>query len=111
MRADYVGEAEALRALEQQEQAEDDLDVLADATPPPSVPTIDDEEPVVMEYPDWCEEDTEVVTCRIANDNYKGRRFETYGEARRTVLAERGRILEQNYVPGRAFFRVLKRAA
>jgi hypothetical protein len=97
-------EDDALRALEAGAfddglTAEPYLDV---------VPTIDQEEPVVGEYPDWDEANTEIVTCRIANDDYKGRRFETVAQARTTITAERGRIREENFVPGRAFFRVDK---
>jgi hypothetical protein len=70
------------------------------------VPTLDQEVPVAS-HPDWRREDTRVISCRIANDIYtKDERFESRAEAHAAITARHGRILEANYVPGRAFFRV-----
>lgn len=71
------------------------------------VPTVDQESPFAS-YRDWKTEDTRVVSCRIANDTYPGRRYDTREEALRDTQRAHGRILEANYVPGRAFFRVRK---
>lgn len=71
------------------------------------VPTVDQEEPAAS-YADWTKDQTVIITCRIANDLYKGRRFESRDEAVQTVQREYGRILEANYIPGRAFLRVMK---
>lgn len=74
---------------------------------PDLVPSGDQDIPVAT-YADWDPAQTVVITCRIGNDVYPGRRFETRDQARTQILAERGRIFEANYVPGRAFFRVPK---
>lgn len=71
------------------------------------VPQGDDEHPVAS-YQDWNLFDSFIVTCRINNNLYKGRPFETRDQAIKAITAEYGRILEANYVPGRAFFRVRK---
>ena len=73
------------------------------------VPTMDQEAPVAS-HPDWVRSQTRVISCRIANDLYpKDERFETRADALAAITKRHGRILEANYVPGRAFFRV-KRA-
>ena len=69
------------------------------------VPTADQSVPVA-DYPDWTVFNTRIVTCRIANDLYKDERFETRDEALAAMKVRYGRVLEANYVPGRAFFRV-----
>ncbi len=86
------------------------LEVLDGPTDPALdlVPTADQDIPVAT-YSDWTPAGTRIVTCRIANDQYPGERFESRGEAYRAVEGQHGRILEANYVPGRAFFRVRKR--
>lgn len=71
------------------------------------LPTIDSEEPS-NSYEDWKPEDTKIVVCRIANDKYPGVFYETREEALNATTCMHGRILEANYVPGRAFFRVRK---
>lgn len=71
------------------------------------VPTADQTDPVAT-YTDWRTEDTRVVTCTIGEAPYRGERFDTREAARHAIEARHGRILEANYVPGRAFFRVLK---
>jgi hypothetical protein len=71
------------------------------------VPTLDQESPGASSS-DWKREDTRVIVCRIANDLYPGVRYESRDEAQRAVARDHGRILEANYVPGRAFYRVLK---
>jgi hypothetical protein len=71
------------------------------------VPTADQTDPVAT-YADWRKEDTRIVVCRIATDAYPGERFETRDEAVAAIRARHGRILEANYVPGRAFLRVPK---
>lgn len=69
------------------------------------VPTADAVVPLAT-YPDWRPEETRIVRCRIANDVYPGDRYESRPEARDAVTAKHGPILEANYVPGQAFFRV-----
>lgn len=69
------------------------------------VPTVDDEVPTGT-YVDWNAGDTRVIVCAIGNDMYPGRRFATRDAAVKAITAEHGRILEANYVPGRAFLRV-----
>lgn len=71
------------------------------------VPTVDQETPFAS-YKDWRAEDTRVITVRIANDMYPGVRYESREEALTAVRRAHGRILEANYVPGRAFLRVPK---
>lgn len=71
------------------------------------IPTVDQAEPVAS-YSDWNKADTRLIVCRISNDVYPGERFESREEAVRVIGARHGRILEANYVPGRAFFRVKK---
>jgi hypothetical protein len=71
------------------------------------IPTLDQDAPVAS-YTDWRKEDTRIVTCRIANDVYPGERFDTREEAHRAITRRHGKILEANYTPGRAFFRVRK---
>ena len=72
------------------------------------VPTLDAAEPVAT-YQTWRREDTRVISCRIGNDLYlKDERFETREEALRTITKRHGKVVEANYVPGRAFFRVFR---
>jgi hypothetical protein len=75
------------------------------------VPSMDAQQPVAT-YRVWRKEDTKVVSCRIANDLYlRDERFESREEAHRAISVRYGRILEQNFVPGRAFFRVMRSKA
>lgn len=70
------------------------------------VPTMDQEVPVAS-HPDWTAASTRVISCRIANDLYtKDERFESRSEAYAVITKRHGKIVEANYVPGRAFFRV-----
>ena len=71
------------------------------------VPTVDQEEPVAT-YRDWKLEDTRVVTYSIRNDVYKGRPADSREQALADCRLVFGRVLEANYMPGRAFFRVFK---
>ena len=71
-------------------------------------PTVDSDVPRSSDYPDWKMEDTFVVTATIANDFYKGRRFESREDALAYYTGKYGKVLGAQYVPGRAFFRVLK---
>lgn len=90
-------------------QVLEDLEVLDGLTEvkPDRIPTVDQEVPVAS-YADYDKSETRVVTCRIGNDVYSGERFESRDEARIATEAKHGRILEANYTPGRAFFRVRK---
>jgi hypothetical protein len=74
------------------------------------VPTVDHENAakVPVTYQDWRKEDTKVVTYAIGNTVYKGIQVESREEAQRHCETVHGRILEANYVQGRAFFRVVK---
>lgn len=71
------------------------------------VPTVDAEAPVAT-YPDWKREDTIIVTYAIGNTYYKGKFAETREAALADAQLVHGRVLEANYVQGRAFFRVQK---
>ena len=71
------------------------------------VPTVDQAEPVAT-YRDWNMEDTRVVTYSIRNDVYKGRPADSREQALADCRLVFGRVLEANYMPGRAFFRVFK---
>lgn len=71
------------------------------------VPQADQDVPVAT-YADWLPDTTRVITCRIANDLYPGTRYESRREALKAVTELYGRPVEENYVPGRAFFRVRK---
>lgn len=71
------------------------------------VPSIDQEVPLAT-YKDWRDEDTRVITYRIGNNLYPGKFAETRDLARVDCQLNHGRILESNYVQGRAFFRVRK---
>lgn len=73
----------------------------------PSLDQADEGEPAAT-YPDYNKRNTRVVCCRIANDAYPGERFESRDDAHSAITKRFGKILEANYVPGRAFFRVLK---
>lgn len=69
------------------------------------IPTVDDEEPRAS-YKEWKPEDTKIVVYRIGNDDYPG----IYAVSRRAAVSDairkHGKIIEANYVRGRAFFRV-----
>lgn len=71
------------------------------------VPTVDSAEPVAS-YPDWKREDTQIITYAINNTVYKGKFAETREAAKADCELVHGRVLEANYVQGRAFFRVHK---
>jgi hypothetical protein len=88
-----------------QQAALEVLDGISDAAVD-VVPTMDQEHPVAT-HCDWLRSETRVITCRIANDLYmKDERFETRPEAYAAITKRHGKIVEANYVPGRAFFRV-----
>ena len=71
------------------------------------VPTMDQDKPVAA-YLDWRKEDTRIVTYAIGNHIYPGEFAESRDQARALCEAKHGRILEANYMLGRAFFRVRK---
>jgi hypothetical protein len=89
------------------EEALECIDGPPEFAPPDSVPHVAQEVPVAS-YRDWRKEDTRIVTCRIGNDLYPGQRYESREEAKVATEMVHGRILEANYLPGRAFFRVMK---
>lgn len=72
-----------------------------------AVPSADQATPLAT-YSNWVAEDTRVITCTIGEAPYRGERFDSREAARAAIERRHGRILEANYVPGRAFFRVLK---
>lgn len=74
-------------------------------SPPNRIPTVDDEEPKAT-YQTWSKENTEIKTYAVDNTVYPGIRAETRDAARKHCTENFGEILEANYVPGRAFFRV-----
>lgn len=71
------------------------------------IPTLDNDVPVAT-YTDWDPKDTRIIVCAIATSAYPGERYETRDRARAATELKYGRILEANYVPGRAFFRVYR---
>lgn len=89
----------------------DELEVVDGVTEvqPSRVPTVDQDVPVA-DYQAWRPEDTRIVQCRIANDFYPGDRYESRDEAVKAVMAKYGVIFVANYTPGRAFFRVPRKA-
>lgn len=90
-------------------QPVDDL-LVADGPPayqPKALPTVDQDIPVAT-YEDWTPEQTRIVNYRIANNYYPGEYAETRDKAYAMATVKYGRILEANYVPGRAFFRVFR---
>lgn len=60
-------------------------------------------------YRDWDIYSTRVITCAIANSPFPGARYATRDDALAATRLLHGKVLEANYVPGRAFFRVFKR--
>jgi hypothetical protein len=83
------------------------IDGPTEMAPPEQIPHLSQDVPVAT-YRDWSPKDTRVITCRIANDIYPGTRYESREEAKAAVELVHGKVLEANYVPGRAFFRVFK---
>lgn len=73
------------------------------------VPTLDQEHPVAS-YADWNIYNTHVITCTLGNSPHKGLRFANREDALKGVTQQYGKIYEANYVPGRAFFRVARKA-
>lgn len=69
------------------------------------IPTLDADKPVAT-YRDWDPANTKIIQCRIANDEYPGDRYETRDLAISETTKKHGKILEANFVPGRAFLRV-----
>lgn len=72
-----------------------------------AVPSLDQPAPVAT-YQDWAPEDTRVVMYAVGNNYYPGKFAETRDAARIDCELVHGRILEANYIRGRAFFRVNK---
>jgi len=71
-----------------------------------TIPTIDSDEPV-SDYQDWKREDTRVVSGPLGPTyNYPGKMFHTREAAKRWAKENFGTIYEENYCPGRYFFRV-----
>ena len=72
------------------------------------VPTIDDhpDQAPPASYQDWRPEDTKIVTYTIDSSGYPGLPATTRESAKTMCELVHGAILEANYVPGRAFFRV-----
>ncbi len=81
------------------------LDGPAEHAADDAIPTLDQAEPSAS-YKDWNPQDTRIITCRIANDVYPGERFSSRDAALKAITERHGRVIEANYVPGRAFFRV-----
>lgn len=102
-----LSEEEAIRILETELPDAGDYIAAAEDEHLDTVPSIDQLAPTA-DYQDWADEDTEIITCTIDGAPYKGRPFATVAQARSTVKAERGRILKEDHVPGRSFFRVMK---
>lgn len=96
----------SLEAAEPEEVEENDVRLT-----PNFVPTMEQEVPVAT-YIDWKKEDTHVVTFQIGSAGITQRNTVGHCATRSQADAECakrfGRILEANYVPGRAFYRVMK---
>jgi hypothetical protein len=99
----------SLETIEPEEVEENDVRLT-----PNFVPNMEQEVPVAT-YIDWKKEDTHVVTFQVGSAG-QGTIRNTVGHCATRSQAETectkrfGRILEANYVPGRAFFRVMKPA-
>lgn len=76
---------------------------------PARIPTSDQTVPLAT-YQDWDPAETRIVLCRIGNDIYPGDRYESRDDAIAGTTQKHGRVLEANYTPGRAFFRVHRKA-
>ena len=74
---------------------------------PDLVPTADHEIPLAT-YQAYRKEDTRVITCAVGPSPYPGEPYDTRDQARAGTERKYGTILEANYVPGRAFFRVFR---
>jgi len=72
------------------------------------VPTVDQETPVAT-YLDWTPEGT-VIKVYAVNSSYPGIQADSRSQAKAHCELVFGRILEANYVPGRAFFRVARKS-
>lgn len=87
---------------------EPEIDDLPEAELAPDiVPRLDDEAPEGS-YRDWDPAKTRIVQYRVGNDYYPGEYAPTRDAALASAKQKYGRILEANYVRGRAFFRVSK---
>ena len=71
------------------------------------IPSVDDENPVAS-YHDWTPEQTKVVTYSVGGMGFRGILVATREEAMRHATAMFGKVVEANYVPGRAFLRVMR---
>ncbi len=71
------------------------------------IPTLDSDSPVAT-YQTWRPEDTKVITYSIGDAGYKGRPAESRDQALADCKLVFGKVLEANYVPGRAFLRVMR---
>lgn len=72
------------------------------------VPSMDSDEPIAT-YKTWRKEDTRVVTYCIGVEGlFPGIFAVSVDEAIKDCSARWGHIVESNYVPNRAFLRVLK---
>ena len=72
------------------------------------MPTLDQERPEAT-YKDWNSTNTVIKVYRIDTDVYPGTWAKTRESAAADCRAKHGRILEANFVPSRAFFRVWRR--
>jgi len=72
-----------------------------------AIPSVDDEIPRAV-YKDWTPEQTKVITYSVGGLGYRGILVATRDEAVRHAVAMYGKVLEANYVPGRAFLRVMR---
>jgi len=74
------------------------------------IPDVYQEKPIAS-YKDWSPETTKVITyCLDVEGRFPGIFAENRSAAEAHCKANYGRIVEANYVPGRAFLRVRKSA-
>ncbi len=71
------------------------------------VPSLDSDSPVAT-YKTWRAEDTRVITYSIGDLGYPGRPAVSRDQALADCKLVFGKVLEANYVPGRAFLRVMR---
>lgn len=90
------------RHVKYDEDKDDTVDVQVEP-----VPTVDAQEPV-NSYPDWTPENSRVITYAVGTNEFKGIFASNREAAKKHCKQTYGEIVEENYVPGRAFLRVRK---
>ena len=84
------------------EDSESTVEVEADV-----IPTCDTEAPSAT-YRNYRPEDTRIIVYSVGRLGYPGRPVDTRDQALADCKRVFGKVLEANYVPGRAFLRVMR---